>query len=96
MSELPSAADNAAVQEALSIRYVDKIGLAWLPDSQQWAIFANSGRLVRIAAELEPEWLRDLCATQDREWRQRLEAELAQRRPGPIVAQAQSAEDLGL
>lgn len=97
--ELPSPSENAAVQEALSIRYVDKIGLAWLPDAQQWAVFSNSGKLVEIfppdITSNREEFLRNLCMTQDREWRHRLEAELAQQRPGPSVASA-SAGDLGL
>lgn len=83
---LPSPSESAAVQEALSIRYVDKIGLAWLPGASAWAVFSNSGKLVALTSSLDEKALRDLCAGQDREWRQRLEAELEAKAPGPPVA----------
>lgn len=92
---LPSAADCAAVQEALSVKYVDKIGVAWLPEAKQFALFSNSGKLVALCATLREEVIQDLCESQDREWRARMDQELVQRAPGPPTT-AKSLGDLDL
>lgn len=95
MTELPSPSESAAIQEALSIRYVDKIGLCWLPAAACWALFSNSGKLIALASSLDEQQIRDLCQGQDREWKLRLTEELEAKAPGPIVAKA-SAGDLDL
>lgn len=94
-SPLPSASENAAVQEALSIKYVDKIGVAWLPEAGQFALFSNSGKLVAITPTIDNQVIRDLCASQDREWRARLDARLEEQRPG-APATSKSLGDLDL
>ncbi len=94
--ELPSPSEHStmgqAVQEALSVKYVDKIGVAWLPGAQKWALFSNAGKLVTVCDALSENELKDLCEGQDREWRQRFDDELERKRqaePGvPIVTKA--------
>lgn len=92
---LPSPADDPAVQEALSVRYVDKAGLAWLPTAQQWALFSNSGKLVSIRPSLVESEVRTLCENQDRAWRARMDEELEHRQAGPVVT-AKALGDLDL
>lgn len=95
MTELPSASENTPVQEALSIRYVDKIGLAWLPACQQWALFSNSGKLTAIVPMLVPADLQVLCEEQNKSWRAARQAEAEEAKGGPVVTSV-SLGDLDL